>query len=352
MSEKLNNAKEIRAERKPLYSKLVKLFWVLSILGIIGVVAVGVLGYLAYNQFIQAPKESNAANEMYYPQQYFDQALNNATAKDSLYNLALNGGEGKYGFLDIIDEYPGTKAANLANYSAGMAYLNMQKYQEAISHLEGFTSSDAILGALAKGGSTTVDIDLKIDATFQGDIIFNTAEIIGGTNALGLTDEDGDLAVLDGSPDDNSEEYQNFQFVGKHQGKDVIYDAAIYTLKMLHNSEVFEMAQHKAAQKFPEYKRIAYEEDENGDIEPLGDNEEEIGLFIAEVMEELEEEEAIKVQEHVEIDDKLDFGIGVDASLNVVEVNDEVIRKFVAEFNDDTLKLDPRHYSFQLDEDD
>lgn len=122
------------------------------ILGIIGVIAVGVLGYLAYNQFVQGPKEANAANEMYYPQQYFDQALNNAAARDSLYNLALNGGEGKYGFLDIIDEYPGTKAANLANYSAGMAYLNMQKYQEAIAHLENFSSEDAILGALGKGG--------------------------------------------------------------------------------------------------------------------------------------------------------------------------------------------------------
>lgn len=122
------------------------------ILGIIGVIAVGVLGYLAYMQFVQNPKEASAANEMYYPQQYFDQALSNETAKDSLYNLALNGAEGKYGFLDIIDEYSGTKAANLANYSAGMAYLNMQQYQEAIGHLEDFSSDDAVLGALAKGG--------------------------------------------------------------------------------------------------------------------------------------------------------------------------------------------------------
>ena len=121
------------------------------ILGIIGVIAVGVLGYLAYNQFVLGPKEASAANEMYYPQQYFDQALNNATAKDSLYNLALNGGEGKYGFLDIIDEYPGTKTANLANYSAAMAYLGMQKYQEAIPHLENFTTDDIILGAKVKG---------------------------------------------------------------------------------------------------------------------------------------------------------------------------------------------------------
>jgi len=122
------------------------------ILGIIGVIAIGVLGYLGYAQFIQKPKEASAANELYYPQQYFDQAIASTTEKDSLFTLALNGGEGKYGFLDIIDEYKGTKAANLANYAAGMAYLNMQNYQEAINHLEQFSSDDAILGAIAKGG--------------------------------------------------------------------------------------------------------------------------------------------------------------------------------------------------------
>ena len=122
------------------------------IIGVIGVIAVAVLGYLGYHQFVQKPKEVSADNEMYYPRQYFDQALNSTAEKDSLYNLALNGAEGKYGFLDIIDEYNGTKAANLANYSAGMAYLNMQKYQDAITYLENFSSKDAILGALAKGG--------------------------------------------------------------------------------------------------------------------------------------------------------------------------------------------------------
>ncbi|MFT4830825.1 MAG: tetratricopeptide (TPR) repeat protein [Psychroserpens sp.] len=122
------------------------------ILGFIGVIAVAVLGYLAYNQFVLKPNEASADNEMYYPQQYFDQALNSATERDSLFTLSLNGAEGKYGFLDIIKEYNGTKAANVANYSAGMAYLNMQKYQEAINHLEDFSSDDAILGALAKGG--------------------------------------------------------------------------------------------------------------------------------------------------------------------------------------------------------
>lgn len=122
------------------------------ILGVIGIIAVAVLGYLAYNQFVQKPKEESASNELFYPQQYFDQALNSTVERDSLYNLALNGAEGKYGFLDIIEEYKGTKAANLAQYSAGMAFLNMQQYEEAIRYLEGFSSDDIILGALAKGG--------------------------------------------------------------------------------------------------------------------------------------------------------------------------------------------------------
>nr|WP_299383813.1 tetratricopeptide repeat protein [Allomuricauda sp.] len=122
------------------------------ILGAIGVIAIGVLGYLGYNEFIQKPKEATAANELFYPQQYFDQALNSTTAKDSLLTLALNGAEGKYGFLDIIQEYKGTKAANLAKYSAGMTYLNLQQYDEAITQLEDFSSDDAVLGAMAKGG--------------------------------------------------------------------------------------------------------------------------------------------------------------------------------------------------------
>ncbi|MEE1962823.1 tetratricopeptide repeat protein [Allomuricauda taeanensis] len=122
------------------------------ILGVIGAVAIGVLAYLGYHQFIRKPKEASAANELFYPQQYFDQALNSETEKDSLFTLALNGAEGKYGFLDIIEEYSGTKAANLAKYSAGMTYLNLQQYDEAISHLESFSSEDDIMGAMAKGG--------------------------------------------------------------------------------------------------------------------------------------------------------------------------------------------------------
>lgn len=120
------------------------------ILVFIGAVVLGVLGYMGYNEFIQKPKSMEAANEISLAQSYFDQAIN-GTAKDSLFTLALNGGGGKYGFLDIADKYSGTKTANLAHYYAGISYLNLKDYPNAIKHLEKFSSDDMILSSLALG---------------------------------------------------------------------------------------------------------------------------------------------------------------------------------------------------------
>ena len=116
---------------------------------IVGVVAVVVLGYLGYDKYIQQPAESNAMNEMYSAQTYFESA--NQTKNDSLFNLSLNGSDGKYGMLDIIKNYSGTKASNLANYYAGMAYLNINDYQNSIKYLSEFKSDDQILSAISLG---------------------------------------------------------------------------------------------------------------------------------------------------------------------------------------------------------
>jgi tetratricopeptide (TPR) repeat protein len=118
---------------------------------IVGLAAVIVLGYLGFKKFIAEPKASEAMNEMYTAQKYFDEAVN-ATEKDSLYTLALNGGEGKFGMLDIVNEYSGTPAANLARYYAGMSYLNLRDYPNAIAYLEDFSSDDVMLSAISKGG--------------------------------------------------------------------------------------------------------------------------------------------------------------------------------------------------------
>jgi tetratricopeptide (TPR) repeat protein len=120
------------------------------IIGLVTVVALLAVGYLAYQKFVATPKQDEAANEMFTAQQNFQKA-SEGVSSDSLYKLALNGAEGKYGFIKIANEYSGTDAGNLANYYAGLAYLNTGKYGEAIEFLNKFSSKDFILGALAKG---------------------------------------------------------------------------------------------------------------------------------------------------------------------------------------------------------
>jgi tetratricopeptide (TPR) repeat protein len=121
------------------------------LLGIVGAIAIGTLSYLLYNRFVVEPKEEKAANEIFQAQQYFQQAVDATEKNDSLYNLALKGGEGKLGFIGVAEQYEGTAAGNIANYHAGMAYLNLGDFKNAITYLEKFKSDDAILKPLALG---------------------------------------------------------------------------------------------------------------------------------------------------------------------------------------------------------
>jgi len=150
--------------------------------------------------------------------------------------------------------------------------------------------------------------------------------------------------------DENTEEYGHFYFVGKYEGKEVVYDAVIYTLRLHHESEMYEIAEHRAARHFPDYKKITYEEDENGNLTALDPIEEEIGLFMAEVILELEEEGTVKVKEHVDMDVNVEFGISLDVGLHVESITTQVIEKFIKEFNEDSLKLDPTLYTFETQE--
>jgi tetratricopeptide (TPR) repeat protein len=136
------------------------------ILGIIGVIAVAVLAYLGYQQFIQEPREESASNELFYPLQYFSQAQQSGVQADSLYTLALEGAEGKFGLLDIMEEYSGTKSANIARYAAGISYMKLNQYQEAISYLEEFKTDDAMLGPVSMGniGDAFVQLGQNEDA--------------------------------------------------------------------------------------------------------------------------------------------------------------------------------------------
>ncbi len=129
--------------------------WILknqkNILTGLAVIVVGIFAYLGYTKFILEPKETEAANALAYPKSYFDKALNNTVAKDSLFSLALNGADGKDGLLGIVDNFGATKAGNLAKYYAGISYLKTADYKKAIEYLDDFSSDDALVSVRAKG---------------------------------------------------------------------------------------------------------------------------------------------------------------------------------------------------------
>ena len=110
---------------------------------IVGAIVVLVGLYLAYSNFYQGPRETEAKSSMFAAEQFF--------AKDS-FNLAINGdGANYYGFLDIIENYSGTKAANLANYYVGVSYLRLGDYEQAIEYLKQFDGDDIIVSTMAIG---------------------------------------------------------------------------------------------------------------------------------------------------------------------------------------------------------
>jgi tetratricopeptide (TPR) repeat protein len=121
------------------------------ILGFLGTVALVTIGYLMYQKFISGPNEDKAAEDIFVAQQNFQKAVDATTAKDSLFNLVLKGSKEGKGVIAIADEFSGTDAGNLANYYAGIAYLNTGKYTEAIEYLDKFSSKDVMVSVIAKG---------------------------------------------------------------------------------------------------------------------------------------------------------------------------------------------------------
>ncbi len=109
---------------------------------LIGIVALIAL-YTAYKFLYMGPREKSAINAMYIAEEQF--------AKDS-FAIALDNPSGSFeGFLSIIDNYSGTKSANLAKYYAGICYLNLGKFDDAISYLEDYSAKDDVTSATKSG---------------------------------------------------------------------------------------------------------------------------------------------------------------------------------------------------------
>ena len=118
---------------------------------VIGSIVVVAVGYLGLNKFYLEPRKTDAQEQMFMAQNYFE--------KDS-FNLALNGDGNNPGFLDIIDDFGSTDAGNLSNYYAGVSYLNMGQFEKAIDYLKRFNTDDLLLGPISVGAQGDAQLEL------------------------------------------------------------------------------------------------------------------------------------------------------------------------------------------------
>jgi tetratricopeptide (TPR) repeat protein len=116
-------------------------------LGVI-VVLVGLfwLGKIYLNK-----RNEEAQAQMYMAERYLEM--------DSL-KLALNGDGNYLGFIDIASEYKYTTSGNLALYSAGICYLHLGQYQDAIDLLNKYSKKDKLIGSLAIGATGDAYVEL------------------------------------------------------------------------------------------------------------------------------------------------------------------------------------------------
>ena len=106
-----------------------------TIFGIVGVLLLAVDGYFGFNYFKNS-QDAEAQKQMFQAVYYFE--------SDSL-KLALNGDGNNLGFIDIIEEFKYSNAANLAHFYAGVCYLKQGNYDAAILYLSDYSGNDLLV---------------------------------------------------------------------------------------------------------------------------------------------------------------------------------------------------------------
>ncbi|MBD0405271.1 hypothetical protein [Flammeovirga sp. EKP202] len=141
------------------------------------------------------------------------------------------------------------------------------------------------------------------------------------------------------APEDNDESQVQFQFLGSKDGKEVVYDAFLYTLEMEYFAKIHEEATQLVIDENPKFKGADFDVMDGPHIDAL-----------EEISAELAKSDEYDVAEFIEErpEDADEDGIPLDVCLNVTSITEEAIVKFVTEFNEGTLKLDDTVYSFDM----
>lgn len=119
------------------------------IIGALTAILFVAVGYYVYTNVIMKPRNENANKAIFQAEAMFENdsflmALNGTGA-------ALEGqiGGSYEGLLDVIANYSGTSAANVAHYNAGVSLLRLGKAEEAIKYFEAYNGKDGLTQAAA-----------------------------------------------------------------------------------------------------------------------------------------------------------------------------------------------------------
>ncbi len=123
-----------------------------SLMFIGGAIVAMILIYIAYQRFYIGPREVVASNQMHVAQDFW-------AKKD--WDKAINGDAGYPGFQKIVNDYSNTKAANLAYFYLGIAYLNKGEYRKAIDNLTNYRGDDNMAASEALGSTADAYVELK-----------------------------------------------------------------------------------------------------------------------------------------------------------------------------------------------
>ncbi|HEY1038204.1 MAG TPA: tetratricopeptide repeat protein [Bacteroidia bacterium] len=111
-----------------------------------GAIAVLIAAVIAYKMWYIPEQNKEAQAQMFTAQSLYDKDSMNMALKGGMYN-----GASFTGLEEIADNYGSTPSGAVAEYMVGTALLQQGKYEEAIEHLENFSSDDIMLSSIAIG---------------------------------------------------------------------------------------------------------------------------------------------------------------------------------------------------------